>query len=50
MDNGPIQSGLDQNFPRDLGAIGPYEFSGEIYMDQSLGALLSEKICMDQWP
>ena len=34
-------TGLDQNFQGDLGAIGPYEFC----MDQSLGALFPGKIC-----
>ena len=42
-------TGVDQNFQRDLGAIGPSEFQGKIRMDQSLGAVLSGKICMDQW-
>ena len=41
-------TGVDQHFQRDFGAIGPYEFKG-IHIDQSLGALFSGKICMDQW-
>ena len=41
-------AGVDQNFQRDLGAIGPYELP-EIHMDEWPLRLISREIHVDQW-
>ena len=44
-------AGVERNFQRELGAIGPKEFQGKSVQTNplDLGALLSGRICMDLW-
>ena len=42
-------AGVDQNFQKKLGAIGPYEFQGSSYGPMALLPCF-QGICMDQWP